>query len=78
MSLEAIRAVKLTHKETKEVMIYKLNEQSLYDISYNRNNHEWSETMNDWLNVYDQEDIHILYDHKSGCEFELTPIVTMN
>lgn len=78
MSLKIIPGVKLTHKETKEVLVYRLDITSLHDISYAKNGYEWSATMNDWLNDYDKEDIFLLYDYDSGSIFKLDFLSTVN
>ena len=78
MSLKIIPGVKLTHKETKEVLVYRLDVKDLHDISYAKNGYEWSNTMNDWLNDYDKEDIFLLYDYDSGSIFKLEFLSTVN
>lgn len=78
MSLKIIPGVKLTHKETKEVLVYRLDIANLHDISYAKNGYEWSATMNDWLNDYDKEDIFLLYDYDSGSIFKLDFLSTVN
>lgn len=78
MSLKIIPGVKLTHKETKEVLVYRLDITNLHDISYAKNGYEWSATMNDWLNDYDKEDIFLLYDYDSGSIFKLDFLSTVN